>query len=177
MGLRYPYRCDCAQAGEANPAQMQQSVIRVASHIFPTLLARVTDRGRDEGLTSPLPPNWTGGFPASSFPVSGVSARLTISTSAVFQTKQPLCRKTSVRPTAHAESCEVALEIQFHAPTVALAQHSSTRLTASRHPLVIRHVLCASTSRPPLAPRALPRLLATTEALTPAGRFFGPLRP
>ena len=33
------------------------------------------DRGRDEGLTSPLPPNWTGGFPASSFPVSGVSAR------------------------------------------------------------------------------------------------------
>ena len=38
-------------------------------------IAEPTDRGRDEGLTSPLPPNWTGGFPASSFPVSGVSAR------------------------------------------------------------------------------------------------------
>ena len=61
-------------------------------------IAEPTDRGRDEGLTSPLPPNWTGGFPASSFPVSGFSARLTVSTRAVFQTKQPLCRKPSVRP-------------------------------------------------------------------------------
>src|ERR1039458_6518423 len=41
--------------------------------------------------------------------------------------------------------------------------------------LVIRHVLCASTSLHPLAPRALPRFLATTDALTPARRFFGPL--
>jgi len=31
----------------------------------------ITDRGRDEGLTSPLPPNRTCGFPASGFPVSG----------------------------------------------------------------------------------------------------------
>ncbi len=30
------------------------------------------DRGRNEGLTSPLPPNRTGGFPASGFPVSGL---------------------------------------------------------------------------------------------------------
>src|ERR1039458_8374554 len=36
---------------------------------------RCSDRGRDEGLTSPLPPNRTGGFPASGFPVGGVSAR------------------------------------------------------------------------------------------------------
>ena len=38
-------------------------------------LRDAADRGRDEGLTSPLPPNRTGGFPASGFPVSGVSAR------------------------------------------------------------------------------------------------------
>ena len=30
-----------------------------------------TDRGRSRGLTRPLPPNRTGGFPASGFPVSG----------------------------------------------------------------------------------------------------------
>src|SRR5438034_7075934 len=49
-------------------------------------------------LPLPLPPNRTGGFPASGFPVSGVSARLTIGTRAVFQTKQPLPRKPSVGP-------------------------------------------------------------------------------
>ena len=41
--------------------------------------------------------------------------------------------------------------------------------------LVLGHGFCASTFLPPLAPRALPRFLATMEALTPAGRFFGPL--
>src|SRR3989449_9671604 len=49
-------------------------------------------------LLLPLPPNRTGGFPASGFPVSGVSARLTISARALFQTKQPSRRKPSVGP-------------------------------------------------------------------------------
>src|SRR5947207_11378641 len=49
-------------------------------------------------LLLPLPPNRTGGFPASGFPVSGVSARLTISARAVFQTKQPSRREPSVGP-------------------------------------------------------------------------------
>ena len=48
-------------------------------------------------LTPPLPPNRTGGFPASGSPVSGVSMRLTISAKAVFQTKQPSRRKPSNR--------------------------------------------------------------------------------
>ncbi len=39
---------------------------------------------------------------------------------------------------------------------------------------VIRHRHSTSTFLRPLAPRALPRFLATTDALTPAGRFFGP---
>src|ERR1017187_1388058 len=50
------------------------------------------------GLAPPLPPNRTGGFPASGSPVSGFSARLTISTRVLFQTKQPLRRKPSVGP-------------------------------------------------------------------------------
>jgi hypothetical protein len=33
-------------------------------------------RGRNEGLTSLLPPNRTGGFPASGFPVSGLIAEI-----------------------------------------------------------------------------------------------------
>jgi hypothetical protein len=40
--------------------------------------------------------------------------------------------------------------------------------------VVIRHGRSTSTFLRPLAPRALPRFLATTDALTPAGRFFGP---
>jgi hypothetical protein len=39
---------------------------------------------------------------------------------------------------------------------------------------VIRHRRSTSTFLRPLAPRALPRFLATTDALTPVGRFFGP---
>ena len=39
---------------------------------------------------------------------------------------------------------------------------------------VIRHGLSTSTFLRPLAPRALPRFFATMDALTPAGRFFGP---
>ncbi len=38
---------------------------------------------------------------------------------------------------------------------------------------VMRHGLSTSTFLRPLAPRALPRFFATTDALTPAGRFFG----
>jgi hypothetical protein len=38
---------------------------------------------------------------------------------------------------------------------------------------VIRHGLHASTFLRPLAPRALPRFVATTDALTPTGRLFG----
>src|SRR5512142_2079941 len=51
-------------------------------------------------LAPPLPPNRTGGFPASGSPVSGFSARLTINARAVFQTKQPLRRKPTVGPPA-----------------------------------------------------------------------------
>ena len=39
---------------------------------------------------------------------------------------------------------------------------------------VIRHGLSTSTFLRPLAPRALPRFLATMDALTSAGRLFGP---
>jgi hypothetical protein len=55
------------------------------------------------GLAPPLPPNRMGGSPASGSPGSvGVSARLTLSTRAVVQTKQPLRRKPSVyRPRVH----------------------------------------------------------------------------
>ncbi len=49
-------------------------------------------------LAPPLPPNRTGGSPAYGSPVSGFSMRLTISTRAVFQTKQPVRRKPSVGP-------------------------------------------------------------------------------
>ena len=39
---------------------------------------------------------------------------------------------------------------------------------------VIRHGRSTSTFLRPLAPRALPRFVATMDALTPVGRFFGP---
>jgi hypothetical protein len=41
--------------------------------------------------------------------------------------------------------------------------------------LVMVHVPCASTFLHPLAPRALPRFLATMDALTPTRRLFGSL--
>jgi len=44
----------------------------------------------------------------------------------------------------------------------------------SKLAFVIRHGRSTSTFLRPLAPRALPRFVATTDALTPAGRFFGP---
>src|SRR5207302_9601869 len=68
----------------------------------------------------PLPPNRTGGFPASGFPVSGVSARLTIGTRAVFQTKQPSRRKPSVGPPS-----AVGLAQPVAGPFLPFAQHRS----------------------------------------------------
>lgn len=44
----------------------------------------------------------------------------------------------------------------------------------SNRVFVMRHGRSPSTFLRPLAPRALPRFVATTDALTPAGRFFGP---
>src|SRR5437867_2388634 len=46
-----------------------------ASVILPPTKAPAVDRGRDGALAPPLPPNRTGGFPASGSPVDGVSAR------------------------------------------------------------------------------------------------------
>jgi len=51
-----------------------------------------------------------------------------------------------------------------------LPRHSRRRLEC-----LIGHVPYVSTFLRPLAPRALPRFMATTDALTPAGRLFGPL--
>ena len=137
-------------------------------------------------LAPPLPPNRTGGFPASGFPVSGVSARLTISTRAVFQTKQPLRRKPSIGPSY---GCRLALfEPGQHAfgpdrvfyPRPSFVDVSGLlRLVCPSHSrqsncLVISHGLYASTFLHPLAPRALPRFSATTDALTPTRRLLGP---
>src|SRR5437773_10582227 len=70
----------------------------VCLYIFSAPTRIAADRGRDGGLMPPLPPKRTGGFTPSSFPVCGVSARLTISARAVFQTKQPSRREPSVGP-------------------------------------------------------------------------------
>src|SRR5437016_13348657 len=99
----------------------------VCDSCIPMLLVLV-DRGRDGGLMPPLPPNRTGGFPASGFPVSGVSARLTIGVRAVFQTKQPSRRKPSVRP-----SSAVGLIQPVAGPFLPFAQH---RPQASPQPTV-----------------------------------------
>ena len=66
----------------------------------------------------------------------------------------------------------------FHPPPAVADVCGLWRRACSRHcrrsiPFVIRHRLHASTSLRPLAPRALPRFIATTDALTPAGRLFG----
>src|SRR5207249_3499699 len=54
----------------------QLSVVRGASQFLATHReAQPLDRGRDGALAPPLPPNRTGGFPASGSPVDGVSAR------------------------------------------------------------------------------------------------------
>jgi hypothetical protein len=49
-------------------------------------------------LTPPLPPNRTGGSPASGSPVSGLSSRLNIGAGAMFQTEQAPFRKPAVGP-------------------------------------------------------------------------------
>src|ERR1044071_4454575 len=66
----------------------------VAADVSPLILIEVGMAW----LAPPLPPNRTGGFPASGSPVSGVSSRLTIGAGAVFQTKQPPRRKPSAWP-------------------------------------------------------------------------------
>lgn len=50
-----------------------------------------------------------------------------------------------------------------------LPHHSRRRLGC-----LMRHGPYVSTFLRPLAPRALPRFMATTDTLTPAGRLFGP---
>src|SRR5262245_64404737 len=69
-------------------------------------------------LAPPLPPNRTGGPPAYGSPVSGFSARLNISTRAVFQTKQPLRRKPSIGP-----SSAVGFTQPVTGPFLPFAQH------------------------------------------------------
>ena len=69
---------------------------------------------------------------------------------------------------------------RFHPPPAMADVRGLWRQGRPRHcrrsiPFVIRPRLHASTSLRPLAPRALPRFLAPTDALTPAGRLFGPV--
>src|SRR6266699_3719812 len=80
------------------------------------------------GLAPPLPPNRTGSFPASGSPVGGFSVRLSIGTRAVFQTKQPLRRKPSVRPLL-----AVLFAQPESGPFLPFAQH---RPKAAAHPSV-----------------------------------------
>jgi hypothetical protein len=84
-----------------------------------------------------------------------------ISTRAVFQTKQPLRRKPLVGPPSVADVC-------------GMCRRGVPRHCRRWIGFVIRHGLHPSTFLRPLAPRALPRFLATMDALTPAGRLFGP---
>ena len=68
---------------------------------------------------------------------------------------------------------------RFHPPPSAPEVSGLFRLSRLSHcrrsvRSVLRQGLGASTFLRPLAPRALPRFSATTDALTPAGRFFGP---
>ena len=112
------------------------------------------DRGRDEGLTSPLPPNWTGGFPASSFPVSGVSAR---------------CVPLLPRTRNSGQTCG-ACQVNF-------ARRVSLRCIASRaQASVCLPFFCPSSCHLPasLGSTLVTRFFATMDALTPVGRFFGP---
>ena len=129
-------------------------------------------------LAPPLPPNRTGGFPASGSPVSGVSVRLTIGTRAVFQTEQPLCRKPAIGPAAavgepgqHAFGPD---RVFYPLPAGADVSGLFRLLWASHWRrsgcLVSGHVLHASTFLHPLAPRTLFRFNTTMDALTPARR-------
>src|SRR5213078_4831450 len=84
------------------------------------------------------------------------------------------CRLALFEPGQHA----VGPDRMFHPPPTfadvcglfRLAQPSHSRRSIG---FVIRHRLPASTFLRPLAPRALPRFFATTDALTPARRLFG----
>jgi len=80
------------------------------------------------GLAPPLPPNRTGGFPASGSPVSGVSVRLTIGTGAMFQTKQPLRRKPAVLVVGPLCSSRVSMR-SVH--TECSTHHQRSRMSAA----------------------------------------------
>jgi hypothetical protein len=154
------------------------------------------------GRATPLPPNRTSGSSACDFPVSEVSARRIISTGATLQTTTPgasSLRQTVPKAACRLRSDSTLSQSRNHLvvgslcssrismrsvhiegstpPTVAdvCAFCRQPPLCHCRRsiPFVIRHRLHASTSLRPLAPRALPRLLATPDALTPAGRLFG----
>src|SRR5258708_22479650 len=66
--------------------------------------------GRPHWFAAPLPPNRTGGSPASGSPVDGSPSRgLTRRRMGCFQTVQPLLGKERIRPTPMVISVPVAL--------------------------------------------------------------------
>src|SRR5271157_4246712 len=85
------------------------------------------------------------------------------------------CRLALFEPFQHA----LRPNLRFHPPPSVVGFSGLWRRGFPRHSrrsscLVLGHRRRASTFLHPLAPRALPRFLATMDALTPAGRFFGP---
>ena len=104
------------------------------------------------------------------------SGRFSVEPGLGIQTRRAGCRLALFEPGQHA----LRPYRGFHPPPRVLGFSGWLRRSWLRHCrrsscLVLRHGLCASTSLHPLAPRALPRFIATTDALTPARRFFGPL--
>src|SRR6266704_4352548 len=70
-----------------------------AGYVFSVFAGRAHDSGRESGVTAPPPSEPDGRF--SRIRLSGwwgLPVRLSIGARAVFQTKQPLRRKPSVRP-------------------------------------------------------------------------------
>jgi|GEM_PF-3191487 len=154
------------------------------------------------GRATPLPPNRTSGSSACDFPVSEVSARRIISTRATLQTTTPgasslrqtvpkaACRLRSDSTLSQSRNpCVLgslpssrmslrSVHIEGSTPPTVADVCAFCRQPPLCHcrrsiPFVLRRRLHASTSLRPLAPRALPRFLAPTDALTPAGRLFG----
>jgi hypothetical protein len=117
-------------------------------------LGRPIDRGRDKGLTLPLPPNRTGGSPASGSPVSGfVVVRLYASTRVLLprttahsgqtigwaSVDEPLRFLYPVHPAAIAADCAVVFERSHpHSQTCSLccagSNHTSPAMFDSRPP-------------------------------------------
>ena len=115
----------------------------------------ITDRGRDEGLTSPLPPNRTCGFPASGFPVSG-----------------GLIRDAAVRCAAQGGRPDFRCS-----PSQLRSASSSHCIARWALALVCLPLFCSSFFHFPasLGSTLVTRFIATMDALTPVGRLFGPL--